>query len=70
MTDDSVYGITMGDSSGVGPEIVLNGFRKGKSNIRSWFSVTLACLEHCNDKLGYNVPLRTVNTAGDWKPAS
>src|SRR5689334_11556164 len=68
MTDDSVYGITMGDSSGVGPEIVLDAFRKGEIKHPVVVFGDLGVLEYCNDKLGFNVPLRTVNAAGESKP--
>jgi 4-hydroxythreonine-4-phosphate dehydrogenase len=51
-------GVTMGDSSGVGPEILLNAFRKGEIRHNVVAFGDLAILEHCNQRLGYGVPLR------------
>lgn len=68
MTDDGVYGITMGDSSGVGPEIVLDAFRKQEIKHSVVVFGDLSVLEYCKEKLRYDVPLRSVNAAGDWKP--
>lgn len=62
-----IFGITMGDSSGVGPEIVLDAFRKSEIRHRAVIFGDIAVLEHCNEKLGYNVPLRLAQSPADWR---
>jgi 4-phospho-D-threonate 3-dehydrogenase / 4-phospho-D-erythronate 3-dehydrogenase len=62
-----IFGITMGDSSGVGPEIVLDAFRKGELRHRAVVFGDLAVLAHANEKLGYGVPLRTAANPRDWR---
>jgi 4-phospho-D-threonate 3-dehydrogenase / 4-phospho-D-erythronate 3-dehydrogenase len=52
------FGITMGDSSGVGPEILLNAFRNGELRHKVVAFGDLAILKHCNQKLGFGVALR------------
>jgi len=53
-----IFGITMGDASGVGPEILLKAFRDGLLRHRVIAFGDLAILECCNARLGYGVPLR------------
>ena len=53
-----ILGVTMGDSSGVGPEILLKAFRNGEIRHSVVVFGDLAILAHCNDKLGYGVALR------------
>lgn len=62
-----IFGITMGDSSGVGPEIVLDAFRKGEIRHQAVIFGDIAVLEHCNEKLGYGVPLRLAQSPADWR---
>ena len=52
-----ILGITMGDSSGVGPEIVLHAFLKGELRHPAIVFGDMAVLEYCNRRLGYQVPL-------------
>jgi 4-phospho-D-threonate 3-dehydrogenase / 4-phospho-D-erythronate 3-dehydrogenase len=61
-----IFGITMGDSSGVGPEILLKAFRNGELHRSVVAYGDLAILEHCNRALGYGVPLRKVNSPAEW----
>ena len=58
------FGITMGDSSGVGPEIVLKAAAGGE--LRHPFVVfgDLAVLERANDELGFGVRLRAADEPG------
>ncbi len=65
--DNNIFGITMGDSSGVGPEIVLNAYRKRDIRRRVVVFGDFAVLEYCNSLLGYNVPLRRASNAADWQ---
>jgi len=65
-----LFGITMGDSSGVGPEILLKSFKEGSLK---WPLVTygdLAALHWYNERLGWNVPLRSIASVSELKPGS
>ena len=58
----AVFGITMGDASGVGPEILLKAFAQGELH---WPFVTygdLGALRFYNERLGYGVRLRAIET--------
>ncbi len=63
-----IFGITMGDSSGVGPELVLKAFRGGELRHPVVVFGDLAILEHCNRLLGFGVGLRAVAGASGWQP--
>jgi 4-hydroxythreonine-4-phosphate dehydrogenase len=65
--DNNLYGITMGDSSGIGPEIVLNSFRKGEIGRKAMVFGDLAVLEYCNRLLGYQVPLNAIADSAAWR---
>jgi 4-hydroxythreonine-4-phosphate dehydrogenase len=64
--DNSIFGFTMGDSSGVGPEIVLHAWLKGELRQRVVVFGDLAVLDYYNRSLGYQVPLRSVQNVGKW----
>lgn len=51
----------MGDSSGIGPEIVLKAFKNGEIQHDVVVYGDLAALDHYNRSLGLNVPLRDLN---------
>ncbi len=53
-----IYGITMGDSSGVGPEILLKAFRGGELEHPVVAFGDLAALEYYNGRLGWGVECR------------
>jgi len=53
-----LIGVTMGDSSGVGPEILLKACRSGEIRRPVVVYGDFAILEYCNELLGYAVPLR------------
>ncbi|MGD2175246.1 MAG: 4-hydroxythreonine-4-phosphate dehydrogenase PdxA [Candidatus Brocadiaceae bacterium] len=57
--------VTMGDSSGVGPEIVLHAFQQGEIRHPVLVFGDLDVLRHCNELLGYEVPLREASAADD-----
>ncbi len=63
-----ILGVTMGDSSGVGPEILLKAFRDGEIRHRIVVFGDLAILEHCNQKLGYGVALKKAAGIADLEP--
>jgi 4-hydroxythreonine-4-phosphate dehydrogenase len=60
--------ITMGDPSGVVPELILKAFREG--GLAGEFVVVgdLDILRACCDALRYGVPLKTMGDRGDVKP--
>lgn len=62
-----IFGITMGDSSGVGPEIVLNAFRKRELRHDVVIFGDLAVLQYCKQRLGYDVPLHAVQSVQDLR---
>ena len=59
------FGITMGDSSGVGPEILLRAWTAGELNHPVVAYGDLAVLEECNRRLAYGVALRKVLSPDD-----
>jgi 4-hydroxythreonine-4-phosphate dehydrogenase len=65
-----IFGISMGDSSGVGPEILLKAFRNGELRQPIVAYGDLSILEHCNRALGYGVPLRKVTSPAEWMEGS
>jgi 4-hydroxythreonine-4-phosphate dehydrogenase len=60
-----VFGITMGDSSGVGPEIVLTAHRDGQLPDTAVVYGDLAALQFYNRSLGYRVDLRAASGPSD-----
>jgi 4-hydroxythreonine-4-phosphate dehydrogenase len=52
-----VFGITMGDASGVGPEILLKAWSRGEIRHPVVAFGDLDILEHCNQRLGCGVEL-------------
>ena len=62
-----IFGITMGDASGVGPEILLKAFRAGELRHKVVAFGDFEILEHCNARLGYGVPLRKAGEPADFQ---
>ncbi len=60
-----LIGMTMGDASGVGPEIILKTFREGDIRSPSVVFGDWAVLDYCNRRLGYGVPLRRAGSPHD-----
>jgi 4-hydroxythreonine-4-phosphate dehydrogenase len=56
-----LFGITMGDSSGVGPEILLKAFRDGELRHPVVVYGDQGALAYYNDRLGYGVELGALN---------
>ena len=65
-----VFGITLGDSSGVGPEILLKASRDGLITHPAVVYGDLAALSYYNDRLGFGVPLRSIADASEYQPGS
>jgi 4-hydroxythreonine-4-phosphate dehydrogenase len=61
-----IFGITMGDASGVGPEILLKAYAAGELRYPVVAFGDLEVLERCNRDLGYGVELRAVNSPAEW----
>lgn len=61
-----IYGITMGDSSGVGPEIVLKAYRGGEVKHPAVVFGDAAALDYYNDRLGYGMGLRKIARAAEY----
>jgi 4-phospho-D-threonate 3-dehydrogenase / 4-phospho-D-erythronate 3-dehydrogenase len=55
----------MGDSSGVGPEIILHAFKKGELPENFIVIGDFSILSLCNRMLKYDVPLRKTEDVGD-----
>ena len=64
------FAITVGDSSGVGPEILLKAFREGGLKHPVIVYGDLSALEYYNRLLGFGTPLRAVSDPGDYVPGT
>ena len=62
-----IFAVTTGDSSGVGPEILLKAFRQGEIQYPLVAYGDLEVLEFYNELLKLGVPLRKVTAAGDYQ---
>ncbi len=62
------YCLTMGDPSGVGPELILKAFREG--GLAGEFAVVgdLEILRACNEALGFGASLRKMGERDDIEP--
>ena len=65
-----VLGITMGDSSGVGPEILLKSFTEGSLKWPLVAYGDLAALKWYNERLGWKVPLRSIASVSEIRQGS
>ena len=63
-----IFAVTTGDSSGVGPEILLKAFRQSEIQYPFVAYGDLEVLEFYNDLLKFGVPLRKATAAGDYHP--
>ncbi len=63
-------GITVGDASGVGPEILLRSYTEGTLQAPCVVFGDIAALEACRAKLSLSVPIRTVACASEAQPGS
>ncbi len=66
----NIFGITMGDSSGVGPEILLHSWRSGELRVPLVAYGDMAVLQRANRALHYDVPLRAVAAPADYREGS
>ena len=63
-----IYAVTQGDSSGVGPEILLKAFRQDEIKYPFVVYGDLEVLDFYNDLLNCGVPFRKVSTAAEYQP--
>lgn len=68
MRSDRVYGVTMGDPSGVGPEILLKAEALGEIKQTYVAYGDAAVLRFYNEKLGLGVSIRTISAVADYTP--
>jgi len=68
MRNNPIYGITMGDASGVGPEILLKAFANGDVRWNFIAYGDLEALRFYNERLGYAVRLREVLSPAEYEP--
>ena len=65
---EKLFGVTMGDSSGVGPEILLKAFSTGEVKLPIVAFGDLEALAFYNDRLGLGVKLRKIAKPADVSP--
>lgn len=65
-----LFGITLGDASGVGPEILLKAFRDRQIAHPVVVYGDFAALRYYDALLGFHTPLRPVKNPGDWDSSS
>ena len=63
-----IYGITMGDSSGIGPEVLLKSFRNGELKYPVVAFADMDALAYYNERLCYGVTLRKIARAAEHEP--
>ena len=65
-----IYGITMGDASGVGPEILLKAFANGELRWPFVAYGDVEALRFYNERLGYGVHLRAISSPDEIEAGS
>jgi 4-phospho-D-threonate 3-dehydrogenase / 4-phospho-D-erythronate 3-dehydrogenase len=65
---ENLYGVTMGDSSGVGPEILLRAFRDRQIKLSVFVYGDLQVLESYDERLRYGVEFRKIAGPADYVP--
>ena len=66
----TLFGITPGDSSGIGPEVLLKAFRDGRIAYPVVVYGDLEVLAYYNQQLGYRLPLRRIRRCADYEAGS
>lgn len=62
-----IYGITIGDSSGIGPEILLKAWAHGEIRWPAVVYGDIGVLDFYNRRLGYDVGLRAIRSPGEFR---
>src|SRR5258708_34403281 len=68
MDNNKPYGITVGDASGIGSEILLKAFAAGELRWPFVAYGDLAALRLYNERLGYGVGLRAIGLPSEYQP--
>jgi 4-phospho-D-threonate 3-dehydrogenase / 4-phospho-D-erythronate 3-dehydrogenase len=63
-----IYGVTMGDSSGIGPEILLKAFAEGKITLPIVVYGDLEVLKFCAHQISCPAPLRKIDRPAEFAP--
>lgn len=66
----TLFGITSGDSSGIGPEVLLKAFREGRIAYPVVVYGDLEVLAYYNQQLGYGLPLRRIRRCAEYETGS
>jgi 4-hydroxythreonine-4-phosphate dehydrogenase len=66
----ALFGITSGDSSGIGPEILLKAFREDRIAYPVVVYGDIEVLAYYQKELGYRVPLRSIHQSAEYKAGS
>jgi 4-hydroxythreonine-4-phosphate dehydrogenase len=66
MSSKNLYGITIGDSSGIGPEILLKAFHAGELKTPFVAYGDLGVLDFYNRLLGYDVSVRGIEKPAEY----
>ena len=66
----TLFGITPGDSSGIGPEVLLKAFRDGRIAYPVVVYGDLEVLAYYSQQLGYRLPLRRIRRCADYEAGS
>jgi 4-hydroxythreonine-4-phosphate dehydrogenase len=61
-----LLGITIGDTSGIGPEILLKAWKAGEIRHPAVVFGDLSALEHYNEQLNYGVRMRRIATLAEF----
>lgn len=61
------FGVTLGDASGIGPEVLLKAFREGRIAHPVVVYGDLEALAYYNDRLGYEAPLRCISRCAEYE---
>lgn len=67
---NSILGVTLGDSSGIGPEILLKAFRDSEIEQPIVAYGDFESLAFYSELLGYRVPLRRIESAASYQPGA
>jgi 4-hydroxythreonine-4-phosphate dehydrogenase len=70
MNNSPIYGITIGDASGVGPEILLKAFANGEIRWPIVAYGDLEALRFYNERLGYGIALRSLQRTAEYEPGT
>ncbi len=63
-----VFGVTVGDASGIGPEVLLKAYKEGRIRVPIVAYGDLSALDYYNKLLSYEVPLRSIRSVGEFSP--